>query len=205
MKLLLFSDLHCDTEAAHRLVEKSADVDVLIGAGDFGQCRQRIGEVVDVLRTIDRPAVVVPGNAESVEELTEACLPWTAAHVLHGNGVNISGIPFFGIGGGIPVTPFGSWSYDFTEDQAAELLRDCPANAVLVSHSPPHGAVDIDSSGTRFGSRAIRDTTLEKSPRLVVCGHIHACWGQQETVGETPIINAGPGGIEWTLDHGVSG
>ena len=77
MKLLLFSDLHCDTEAAGRLVEKSVAADVLIGAGDFGQCRQRIEKVVDVLRTIDRPAVVVPGNAESVEELTEACLPWT--------------------------------------------------------------------------------------------------------------------------------
>jgi len=205
MKLLLFSDLHCDTEAAGRLVEKSVAADVLIGAGDFGQCRQRIEKVVDVLRTIDRPAVVVPGNAESVEELTEACLPWTTAHVLHGKGVTISGVPFFGIGGGIPVTPFGSWSYDFTEDEAAELLRDCPANAVLVSHSPPHGAVDIDSSGTRFGSRAIRDTILEKSPLLVVCGHIHACWGQQENLGETPIINAGPGGIGWTLDRGFFG
>ena len=157
-----------------------------------------------MLRTIDRPAVVVPGNAESIEELTEACLPWPTAHVLHGNGVTIEGVQFFGIGGGIPVTPFGSWSYDFSEDEAAELLRDCPPKSVLVSHSPPHGAVDVDSSGTSFGSRAVRDTILEKSPRLVVCGHIHACWGQQETVGETPVMNAGPGGVEWTLDHGTS-
>jgi Icc-related predicted phosphoesterase len=204
MKLLLFSDLHCDIGAAHRLVEKSTDKDVVIGAGDFGQCRQHIENVIDVLRTIDRPAVVVPGNAESVEELTKACLRWPTVHVLHGNGVTIEGVSFFGIGGGIPVTPFGSWSYDFTEEQAAKLLCDCPANSVLVSHSPPHGAVDIDSNGTSFGSRAVRDTILEKSPRLVVCGHIHACWAQQAIVGTTPVMNAGPGGVEWTLDHGIS-
>src|SRR5207247_10447169 len=71
---------------------------------------------------------------------------------------------FFGIGGGIPVTPFGAWSYDFTEEQAQELLQNCPARCVLVSHSPPKGAVDR-AGGQSLGSVAVRDAD-RKSTRL---------------------------------------
>lgn len=199
MKLLLFSDLHCDIGAAQALVRIASEVDVVIGAGDFGQCRSGIGDTIQILRNIAKPVVLVPGNAESVEELAEACRDWKSAHVLHGSGVEIDGVPFFGIGGGIPVTPFGAWSYDFTEEQAAGLLADCPEYGVLVSHSPPKGACDVDASGNSFGSQAVRDTILAKSPQLVVCGHIHQCWRKQAEVGSSVVINAGPRGIEWSL------
>ena len=66
------------------------------------------------------------------------------------------GDPHFGIGGGIPITPFGAWSYDFTEEQAQELLQNCPARCVLVSHSPPKGAVD-QAGGQSLGSVSVRD------------------------------------------------
>jgi Icc-related predicted phosphoesterase len=39
LKLLLFSDLHADVTAARHLVERAADVDVLVGAGDFDNAR----------------------------------------------------------------------------------------------------------------------------------------------------------------------
>jgi Icc-related predicted phosphoesterase len=80
-------------------------------------------------------------------------------------------VEFFGLGGGIPVTPFGAWSYDFTEEQAAELLSGCPKGGVLVSHSPPKGAVDVDSRGRSLGSVAVRDAVDRLEPVLVVCAH----------------------------------
>jgi Icc-related predicted phosphoesterase len=198
MKLLLFSDLHCDITAARSLVKRAASVDVLVGAGDFGKVRRDVGVCIDVLQTIDKPAVLVAGNNESNEELVEACKNWPQAHVLHGSGVAIGVIQFFGIGGGIPVTPFGPWSYDFTEDQAGELLQDCPAGCVLVSHSPPKGAVD-QAGGKSLGSVAVLDVVGRLQPLLEVCGHIHSCAGQQDKIGSTPVINAGPKGIEWEL------
>jgi len=140
-------------------------------------------------------------DAESHEELVEACRDWSQAHVLHGSGATIRGIRFFGIGGAIPITPFGSWSYDFTEEQAAELLAACPAGCVLASHSPPKGAVDESSAGHHLGSTAIRDAILRLSPLLVVCGHIHACAGQQSLIGTTPVVNAGRDGVDWTLQQ----
>jgi uncharacterized protein len=195
MKLLLFSDLHCNVAAAQRLVEQARDVNVAVGAGDFGQVRRRVGVCLDVLRGLPCPAVVVPGNNESLDELRDACRGWPGVHVLHGTGVTIDGVPFFGLGGGVPVTPFGSWSYDFREDEAAELLKDFPAGGVLVSHSPPKGCLDVDGSGESRGSTAVRDLIQAKRPALVVCGHIHACAGRTETFHGTPVVNAGPNGV----------
>lgn len=195
MKLLLFSDLHCNVAAAERLVGQSRHVDVAVGAGDFGQVRRRVGVCIDVLRGLPCPAVVVPGNNESLAELRDACRGWPGVHVLHGTGVTINGVNFFGLGGGVPVTPFGSWSYDFSEDQAAELLKDFPAGGVLVSHSPPKGCLDVDGSGESRGSTTVRELIRTKRPALVVCGHIHACAGRTEILDGTLVVNAGPDGV----------
>lgn len=200
LRLLLFSDLHCDTEKARRLAGLSRDVNVVIGAGDLGNLRRGLERSIDVLQVIDKPTILVPGNAESEDELREACRNWPSAHVLHGSGVTIESIEFFGIGGGIPVTPFGSWSFDFTEEQATELLADCPDGCVLVTHSPPQGAVDVSSRGASLGSVTVRQVIETRQPQLVVCGHIHESWGKHEMIGATPVVNAGPDGILWELD-----
>jgi Icc-related predicted phosphoesterase len=202
MKLLLFSDLHASAAAARRLVERARSVDVLVGAGDFANMRHNVAVCIEVLRAIDKPVVLVAGNNESTEELRAACRAWTTAQVLHGAGTTIEAVAFYGIGGGIPVTPFGSWSYDFTEDQARALLADCPAGCVLVSHSPPRGSVDRSVRGEDLGSTAVRECVLRLRPVLVVCGHIHDCAGEQALVGTSPVVNAGPGGVEWVLDPG---
>lgn len=199
MQLLLFSDLHVNVAAARRLVQLARSADIVIGAGDFANVRRNLQNCVDMLKAIDRPTVLVAGNNESTAELLTACRDWPPAHVLHGDGVTIKGVEFFGLGGGIPVTPFGSWSYDFTEEQAAELISPCPVGCVLVSHSPPQGAVDTSSQGRSLGSTAVRDAVERLQPRLVVCGHIHACAGQQATIGTTPVVNAGPNGVVWEL------
>lgn len=197
MNLLLFSDLHADAAAARRLVTLARTADVLVGAGDFGNIRRHVAVCIDILKAVDKPAVLVAGNNESTEELIAACRDWPAVHVLHGTGVTVGGVPFFGVGGGIPVTPFGPWSYDFPEEEAARLLEGCPTGAVLVSHSPPRGVVDVSSLGLSLGSTAVRDAVLRTRPRLVVCGHIHESGGQTGKLGETPVVNAGPAGVEW--------
>ncbi len=62
-----------------------------------------------------------------------------------------------------------------------------------MSHSPPHGHVD-KAGGRQLGSHAVLGIIERASPRLVVCGHIHACWGKRSTVGRTLVLNAGPEG-----------
>src|SRR5262249_13767475 len=144
--------------ATEVIVQRAQNVDVLVAAGDFANARRNIQVCIDVLRIVDRPTILVAGNNETTEELQAACQGWSSARVLHGSGIEIGNVKFFGIGGGIPVTPFGAWSYDFTEDQAKALLADCPHGCVLVTHSPPKGAVDASSRGDSLGSHAIRET-----------------------------------------------
>jgi Icc-related predicted phosphoesterase len=200
MKLLLFSDIHTNKDYALNLVKMSEDADIVIGAGDYGSLRRNIKKTIQWLSSINKPTILVPGNAESYEELKEACEQWPYATVLHGTGIEKLGINFFGIGGGIPVTPFGSWSYDFSEEQAEDLLKECPENAVLISHSPPLGILDTSSSGKHLGSETIRKIIFEKTPHLLVCGHIHESGGLCEKIGKTVVINAGPSGIFYELN-----
>ena len=94
---------------------------------------------------------------------------------------------------------YGAWSYDFSDEEATQRLADCPSGCVLISHSPPPGVVDVDGSGRHLGSRAIQEAIVRVRPRLVVCGHIHASAGQQAMLGATPVVNAGPDGVEWRL------
>jgi Icc-related predicted phosphoesterase len=199
VKLLVFSDIHADFRAASNLVKRSADVDVVVGAGDYCMPRQGLGEMINALMKIEKPTVLVSGNCENTDELKSTCRVWQNAHVLHGEQVTIDGMSFYGIGGGIPITPFGSWSYDFSENEASQLLKDCPSGGVLISHSPPKGILDISSDGRSLGSTALRDAIIVKNPLLVICGHIHASAGQIDRFEETTIINAGPKGIIWNL------
>jgi Icc-related predicted phosphoesterase len=204
MKILCFSDLHRDQDAARQLVKLAVDADLVIGAGDFANQHQGLADTLSILRQIEKPSVLVPGNGETVEELRAAASDWAACVVLHGDGREIETaagvVSVWGVGGGIPVTPFGAWSYDFDEDRGAELLADCPMGGILVTHSPPISTVDHDSSGRIRGSRSIRDCVQRCQPKLVVCGHIHSDWGKQIHVGESLVLNAGPLGTMLTVD-----
>jgi uncharacterized protein len=189
MRLLAFSDLHRDLERAASLVDRSARVDVVIGAGDFASVHRGLEETVGALAEIEKPTLLVPGNNETDDALRAASSDWPAATVLHGDETELDGTTFFGLGAGVPVTPW-DWSFDLTEEQAEERLAACPDGALLVLHSPPKGHVDGG-----LGSEAILRAIERKHPPLAVCGHIHQCWGRESTVGATRVVNLGPDGI----------
>ena len=192
MRILAFSDLHRDRRQAARLVEQSPEVDVVIGAGDFASVHKGLEKTIYALSAIEVPTVLVPGNNETEEALRSACSDWAAATVLQGGSADIGGLTFFGLGGGIPITPW-DWSFDLSDEAASGLLEECPAGAVLVLHSPPLGHCDV-AGGRNLGSPAVAEAIAERSPALAVCGHIHESWGQESKIGSTPLYNLGPGG-----------
>lgn len=199
MKILAFSDIHRDLDQAEKLTELSRDADVVIGAGDFASIHQGLDEMIDALAGIAKPTVLVPGNNETADALREAAAGWPAATVLHGERTELDGQGFFGLGSGVPVTPW-DWSFDLDETAAERLLSGLRENDVLVVHSPPKGHCDRSGDGLSLGSTAILSAIEEKKPRLAVCGHIHEAWGQEGTVGPTRIVNLGPAGRFFELD-----
>jgi uncharacterized protein len=193
VKILAFSDLHRDLGQAAKLVEMAAEADVVIGAGDFASVHEGLEETIGALAAIETPTVLVPGNNETEEALREVATGWDAATVLHGGGRTIDGAEFYGLGAGVPVTPW-DWSFDLGDEAAAAMLADCPEGAVLVLHSPPQGHCDANGAGDHFGSPALLRAIEERQPRLAVCGHIHESWGCESKIGETPVRNLGPSG-----------
>ncbi|WP_197917426.1 metallophosphoesterase family protein [Thiosulfatihalobacter marinus] len=190
MRVLAFSDLHHSARAARTIVAASRSADLVIGAGDFCNRRQALTGALELLRGISAPLVLVPGNNEGESEL-RAAAP-AGATVLHGQASEIGGVRIFGLGYAVPVTPFTDWSCDLEEDAAAALLARCDSADILISHSPPKGIADRDSDGVSLGSTAVRAAITRIAPKLVLCGHIHDCWGQSTKLGSTRIVNLGP-------------
>ncbi len=193
MKLLAFSDLHRDLGQAAELVAMAAEADVVIGAGDFASVHEGLEETIAALAAIEAPTVLVPGNNETAGALRAAAAAWKRATVLHGEGAEIDGVEFFGLGAGVPVTPW-DWRFDLDEEGAAALLAGAPAGGVLVLHSPPQGHCDAAADGSHFGSEALLAAIEAKQPRLAVCGHIHESWGCASRIGATEVRNLGPKG-----------
>jgi Icc-related predicted phosphoesterase len=201
IKLLAFSDLHTDLDGAASLVERSAGADVVIGAGDFASMHERLEPTIEALSAIETPTILVPGNNETEDALRSAAGGWDAATVLHGGSAEIGGVTFYGLGAGIPVTPW-DWSFDLDEDEAARLLAESPEGGVFVVHSPPKGHCDTSGSGDHLGSAAIAEAIEAKRPKLAVCGHIHESWGAESRLGETDVVNLGPSGTEFEVEPG---
>ncbi len=193
MRILAFSDLHRDLEQAALLTEMSESADVVIAAGDFASIHEGLKEAISSLSGITTPTILVAGNNERVEDLETATADWSAATVLHGNSTEIEGQGFFGLGGGIPVTPW-SWSYDLDETEAEEKLAGFSGDQVLVLHSPPKDHCDMAGNGMHLGSQAIAAAIERQQPKVAVCGHIHEAWGARSSIGETEVINLGPKG-----------
>ena len=190
-RILAFSDMHLSRRCAAEIRAAAKDADLIIGAGDFCNVRNGLDEAMELLWPIAGDAIFVPGNAESIDELRAAARA-SGATVLHGEGIERAGVSVFGIGYAVPVTPFGDWSCDLTEEEAGALLAGMTCADILISHSPPKGIADRTSSGASVGSTAVRAAIERVQPKFCLCGHIHDSFGRSGYIGGTEVHNLGP-------------
>ncbi len=192
-RILAFSDMHLSRRCAAEIRDAAAQADLVIGAGDFCTQRRGLADAMAELAPVLPKAVLVPGNAESADELRAAAGPAT---VLHGEAAERAGLALFGLGYAVPRTPFGAWSCDLDEAEAAALLdhmgRADILPDILIVHSPPKGVADRTSAGDFVGSTAVRAAVERVQPRLVLCGHIHDSWGASGLIGASSVHNLGP-------------
>ncbi|MEJ2020897.1 MAG: metallophosphoesterase family protein [Maritimibacter sp.] len=189
MKILAFSDLHLDEDAARAILDAAPEADLVIGAGDFAQRREGLDAYMALLEPIANKAVFVAGNNESVDELRAV----SSAVILHGEAGRVDGLTIAGLGCAVPPLPPLPWpSCDITEDQARDLLAPIKHADILISHSPPHGVCDLLAQHGHIGSKSVREAVEHLQPKLVFCGHIHDSWGQEGMIGASRVVNLGP-------------
>ena len=192
MRIVAFSDPHREVAAAHRVRHASAAADVVVGAGDFGDRGRGARDTLDVLADLHCPLVIVSGNHDRVDELADFAATHAGVHLLHGDGVDIDGVRFVGLGSAVAraqPSPNSEWLH---EDEAARLLAAHVRCDVLVTHTPPRGAADVHPSGRSGGSEAVRAAVLRLAPALCLCGHVHRSHGVRVRLGPTRVHNLGP-------------
>lgn len=187
MRIYVASDIHASRSAAER-IRAALDAyrpDVFVAAGDvtnFGP----ISYARELLASLPVPTLAVPGNCDPREILP--VLDEIGVN-LHARKATVAGRTFVGLGGSNP-TPFGT-PFELSEEEIDATLRPLmEGNAILVSHPPPRGVVDVVHSGDHVGSTSVRAVVEEFQPPLVLCGHIHEARGV-DRVGRTTVVNPG--------------
>ena len=194
MKLLAFSDLHRDLEQGARLVEMSAEADVVIGAGDFASVHEGLEETIAALAAIETPTVLVPGNNETVDALRDAARGWEAATVLHGEGDDDRRGRVLRPRRRHPGHALGMELRPRRRRGAAGCSRPAPRARCWSSTRPPRATATAPATAPNSAARRCCEAIEAKQPRLAVCGHIHESWGCEGEIGTTPVRNLGPAG-----------
>lgn len=198
MKILVFSDVHNDLRALHRLLDIEADY--YFAAGDLVTWSRGLDSVGATLARRGERVYVLPGNHESVASIEDLC----ARHGLnsfHGRTIEAGGYHIAGLGYS-NITPFHTPG-EYSEAQMASNLQPFAGlnPLVLVCHCPPHGTrLDWMGGDIHAGSQAIRRFIDEHQPVAFFCGHIHEAHGVSENLGRTRAWNVGKQGVLLDFD-----
>ncbi|RYD46400.1 MAG: metallophosphoesterase [Verrucomicrobiaceae bacterium] len=192
-----------DTHGHHRSIIVPA-CDILIHAGDFSTVGQEQPSVLDDAdqwfeETGVDQVVCIGGNHDFPLHNDE--FHFSHAIYLRDRLAEVAGLSIYGS----PWCPdLSNFAFYATEDELIERWKAIPSGIdVLVTHTPPHGILDMPSSGlTHLGCPHLRRELKRIKPRLHVFGHVHASRGMQDE-GDTRFVNAAVvGGPALKICHG---
>ena len=200
MKIVALGCIHNDIGNLLNLLEKVSELkpDIIVSVGDItdstfpkGFNSKDIGKLVlTEFRLLKKPILITPGSWD--KDLIE--LFRREGVLIHGNGVIINNVGFYGFGGA--QTPFNT-PYEPSDGETLEGLKKAYEEVktakykIQLTHAPPINTVlDIIPNGQHVGSEVIRNFIEEKQPDVAVCAHIHEGVGIDQ-IGKTKVINVG--------------
>ncbi len=62
---------------------------------------------------------------------------------------------------------------------------------ILLTHCPPLNTNCDITNSLHVGSSAIRKIVEEFQPEINLCSHVHECYGKEDFIGKTRIVNVG--------------
>jgi len=194
MLLLCLSDIHGEGAGIPSILAACAGLEAVVLVGDLTHLggEDEAARVVDPLLAAGLRVLAVPGNMDRPGVLS---FLERRGLSLHGRGVTIGDVGFFGLGGSNP-TPFRT-PFEVPGDEARALLEAAWPSVsaarcrVLVSHAPPRGTrIDRSIARLHVGSAEVRSFLESHDVDLCLSGHIHEAAGE-DTVGATRCVNLG--------------
>lgn len=201
LSVLAVADLHAHDVGVLRTAVEQLAPDLVVFAGDgLHDCARQShpGWLREIVSQTKYGVFAVAGNADGPAALRD--YGGERVYDLHERPVEIGPIRFIGLHGAPKIN-----SLSGTEGLGAPLYSEAAAAAhlarmtkgwsgptVIVSHTPPHGILDESRSmGGQVGSHALRAFLSAKrcDARLVICGHVHACRGQEARIENATIWN----------------
>jgi len=186
MKICCISDNHGN------LKTQVPECDILLHAGDPFAPRDPFLQkafIPNLNNWLDKqPAkhkVMIAGNHDLYFEglYKNKQKPELNCHYLLDEGIEIEGLKIYGS----PWTSiFLNWAFMLSEEKLAIQWSWIPSDTnILLVHGPPYGILDECPvfRGERIGhvgSLSLREKIFEVKPKLVVFGHIHESYGQEE-------------------------
>lgn len=183
MKVVAVSDIHM------REV-KTPEADLLLVAGDmtFRGDRFELDWFAQWLaRQPQKRKVWIAGNHElGIEDnpqLAAKIAERTDSVYLEDSGVELDGISIWGS----PITPwFHSWAFNRHRGKEIQVHWSLipEGTDILMTHGPPFGYLDLSRDGEHVGCDDLLEALnrLEHPPQVLVFGHIHAGYGEDEHV-----------------------
>ena len=166
--------------------------DIIVHAGDFGH-QGTLSELKQFhswyASLPHQHKLFVAGNHDWCfeREPSEARAMLSGITYLQDQSVTFMGIKFYGS----PWQPwFHDWAFNFPRgEKLAEVWAKVPEDTnVLVTHSPPHGILDLAKRGALCGCEELLKRVKVINPTYHLFGHIHECYGTQQ-VGFTTFVN----------------
>jgi Icc-related predicted phosphoesterase len=189
MRIVVISDTHGKHDELGLLYG-----DVLIHCGDmcnaFGQNVQDIANLDNWFgKQKFQRIFCVGGNHDFVLQQGSKVgkVEFQNAIYLQDQSYQYQGVNFFGS----PWVPeISEWAFYLDDKALEEKWSQIPDRTnVLITHTPPHGILDRNSSGKCCGCPELFKRVQKLCPRLHCFGHIHASFGVTEFNGTT-FLNA---------------
>jgi Icc-related predicted phosphoesterase len=155
MRLLAFADEAPPADAAELVALN--DPDAIVTLGDLDSAW------IASLGALDLPCLGVHGNHDGENELRTLGI-----QDVHLSLAEVGGWSFTGFEGCVR---YGEGPHQYTQEEAAGLVRGLPSADVLLCHSPPLGVNDERDDPAHVGFSALRTWVTGHRPRYLLHGH----------------------------------
>jgi uncharacterized protein len=193
MKILAASDVHGDTRWCEKLAERAAkeQVDLVILCGDLTLDEENTDNIIGPFKKRNLRTAIMPGNHESAAT-TQFLAQQYDVHHLHGYGMKMGDIGFFGAGhANVGPHMINEGDLFALLNKSHNYVKDAKKKIMVTHVHPAKGLIEKMSFP---GSEAVTKAIEQFKPDLHLCGHIHECEGIEETISGTRSINVGKGG-----------